>query len=308
MDEGIAVLYIGGSGRSGSTLLDNVLGQVEGACSVGELRFLWERGLLDDRPCGCGAPFSRCPFWQSVLSTAFPDRVPDARVMQQLMEPKVRARNLRAILSGRSRADAELTRALTALYSAVAEVSGARVIVDSSKLPPYGALIQRLPAVRFAVVHLVRDPRATAYSWMRRRPLPDYQGQRLMQQQPPWKASWLWALWNVVAELLWRTIGPRYLRVRYEDFIDAPEATVREVCGLVGLPTDQLPFLDERTVELAPTHSVAGNPSRFSQGAVLVRPDSEWIGSMRRRDYAVVTGLTWPLLLRYRYPLTRGAR
>ena len=40
------VLYIGGMGRSGSTLVDRVLGQAPGVCSVGELVFLWERGVL----------------------------------------------------------------------------------------------------------------------------------------------------------------------------------------------------------------------------------------------------------------------
>jgi len=34
------VLYIAGWGRSGSTILDNVLGQVDGFFSAGELMFL----------------------------------------------------------------------------------------------------------------------------------------------------------------------------------------------------------------------------------------------------------------------------
>ena len=43
------VLYVAGAGRSGSTLLDNLLGQIPGFFSAGELRYVWERGLIDGR-------------------------------------------------------------------------------------------------------------------------------------------------------------------------------------------------------------------------------------------------------------------
>ncbi|WP_420910932.1 sulfotransferase [Thermus thermophilus] len=38
--EKVKVVFIGGYGRSGSTLLDRMLGQVEGFVSVGELRHI----------------------------------------------------------------------------------------------------------------------------------------------------------------------------------------------------------------------------------------------------------------------------
>ena len=65
------VLYIAGSGRSGSTILDNILGELDGFVSAGEVRFLWERGMRDDRTCACGEPFSSCPFWGDVLTRAY---------------------------------------------------------------------------------------------------------------------------------------------------------------------------------------------------------------------------------------------
>jgi hypothetical protein len=51
------------------------------------------------------------------------------------------------------------------------------------------------------------------------------------------------------------------------------------------------------------THSVSGNPNRFGTGEVELRADEEWRRAMRGRDRGMVTALTWPLLLRYRYPL-----
>ena len=65
------VMYVASWSRSGSTLLDLMLGQIPGFVSVGELRFLWERGVREGQLCGCGAPVPKCPFWSRVLEEVF---------------------------------------------------------------------------------------------------------------------------------------------------------------------------------------------------------------------------------------------
>ena len=67
----VRVLYVGGLGRSGSTLMERLVGQLPGVCAVGELVHLWERGVVADERCGCGEPFGRCPFWLQVGKAAF---------------------------------------------------------------------------------------------------------------------------------------------------------------------------------------------------------------------------------------------
>ena len=53
------VLYIAGTGRSGSTVLANILGEVDGVFAAGEVRYLWQRGLKEGRLCGWRAARSR---------------------------------------------------------------------------------------------------------------------------------------------------------------------------------------------------------------------------------------------------------
>lgn len=65
--EKIKVLFIGGYGRSGSTLLDRMLGQMEGFFSAGELRYIWDRSFAENQLCGCGKPFKKCAFWSTVI-------------------------------------------------------------------------------------------------------------------------------------------------------------------------------------------------------------------------------------------------
>jgi hypothetical protein len=306
----ITVLFVAGAGRSGSTILDNILGQVPGIASVGELRFVWERGLLEGRLCGCGRTFRACPEWSAILASAFPGADLDAlaRRMVELQQMGIRARRLPKLLRHRSRERlrrrmSEYLGNLEALYAAICDHFGCRVLVDSSKLPPYGAMLEMLPQIDLRVVHLIRDPRATAYSWLRKKALPDRAGTAFMMRQGPVKAAALWDLWNIASGLLWPPGEGRSLRVHYEGFVRAPKETVREILTYAGEEGATLPFVSETEVELAPNHTVAGNPSRFSTGRVAVRADDEWTRKMRGRDRARVTVATWPLLLRYGYPL-----
>ena len=54
------VLFLGGLGRSGTTLIERVLGELPGVCALGEVVHLWQRDIRDDERCGCGVRFSGC--------------------------------------------------------------------------------------------------------------------------------------------------------------------------------------------------------------------------------------------------------
>jgi hypothetical protein len=123
-----------------------------------------------------------------------------------------------------------------------------------------------------------------------------------MQRQRPLKAAVLWSLWNLVTELFWRRAPGGYLRLRYEDFVAAPQTVVRGVVALAG-EEPALPFVSDAAVRLGPTHSVSGNPNRFDAGVVELRADDQWLGAMRPLDRWLVTAVSWPLLLRYGYRL-----
>jgi len=306
----VKVLYVAGAGRSGSTLLDGILGQLDGFFSAGELRYLWERGLVEGRLCGCGTPVDRCPIWRAVLAEAWGGAgAADARALAAWQRRVTRVRRAPAMIaasllgcggaaSGRTRQAALLGR----VYRAAGRQSGCRVLVDSSKLPSYGWLLGRLPEVDLYVVHLVRDPRATAWSWLRRKRLTDTADARLMQRQTPLKSALMWTVWNLVAALLWSR-SERYLRLRYEDLVSRPEEAVRRIAALLGEMPGRLPFPAPGRVELAPTHSVAGNPARLVTGEVALRLDDEWAHRLRPSHELLVTLATLPLLLHYRYRL-----
>ncbi len=304
----VKVLYIAGSGRSGSTIIGNVLGQLEGFFSAGELRFIWERNLLENRLCGCGKPFGECCVWQEVLRRAFggPENV-DVSELIHTRESTLRIRHIPLALTPwlepllRPRLGGYL-EALGRLYGAVADTTGSRVIVDSSKYPSYGYMLAMIPTIDLYVVHLVRDPRAVAYSWTKTKLEPIHRGDsRHMERHASAKTAYGWIVWSVAAEMFWKRSPRCYLQVRYEDFVDNPQEVLYRILEHVGERLQPLPLVAERRVRLDTNHTVSGNPNRFRTGMVDLRPDEEWKWQMKRADKAIVKALSWPLLLKYGY-------
>jgi hypothetical protein len=195
-------------------------------------------------------------------------------------------------------------RAVTVdICTSLAEVSGAGLIVDTSKLPHLAAVLAGAPEVDHYVLNVVRDPRAVAYSWQRRKPLPVANGMSTMVTMSPVASVRNWSKACSGAELLRRYVPrDRWLFVRYEDFVARPEAIVDQVLEFVHVPAPG-PFVGPDTVQLGMNHTLAGNPNRFRTGPVRIAEDDEWKFRMTRRDRIVITAAAFPLLLRYGYPV-----
>jgi Sulfotransferase family len=300
------VLYIAGCERSGSTILQNVLGQTEGFFAAGELRNIWLR-LLGNKLCGCGVALRDCEVWRSILEEGFGgvDRV-DAQEMARLRKI-ARNRHLPLILwpTGKrvlmSRLEKYLAT-LETLYRAIQSSTGSRVIVDSSKSPLYGEVLRLLPSIDLYVVHIVRDPRGVEHSRLRRKKSghSNYADHNLV------RGSLVWDISNLTEEMFRWRFPERRMTIRYEDFVQGPKEQVNRVLRLLGEDVPQLPFVHERLVSLDATHTVGGSPSRRRTGEIELRLDEEWKATMEQRDKVAVTALTWPLLLRYGYPSTRN--
>lgn len=301
------VLYLGGFGRSGTTLLDRMLGEVPGVVSSGEIVHLWERGVRGDEQCGCGEPFSDCPLWTEVGRKAFGGwEALDIERVIGLKRAVDRNRFIpamvgNAMLPGYRRRMREYADLLGRLYGALHEVSAARVIVDSSKHASYGYLLRELPGIDLRLVHAVRDPRGVANSWLKQRRRPEVaQGESYMPMYSPGRSGLLWSGHNAMVAGLTRLVPS--IVVRYEDLMDDPARELRRVLRLAGVPSEvPLTHLHGNSVELRPAHTVAGNPMRFRTGRLVLRRDEGWRTDLSPRSQALVETVTWPLRQHYRY-------
>ena len=303
----IKVLFLGGHGRSGSTLLDRLLGQLPGYFSVGELRNLWQRCLLENQLCGCGEQFDRCAFWRRVLarSVAETGAIEAGRILA-LKHSAERGRHIpKMVLPVRGAAYNEALRKYAALVGRVLESvraeSGCEVIVDASKDPSHGFLLSFVPNVDLYTVQLVRDSRAVSFSWMRKKARPEvHWKQEFMTTYAPARTGWHWLSRNLLVHLL-AHYSRAYMVLRYEDFVREPHQTLVRIGGFVGTPVGPVDFLDGSSATVDLGHGVAGNPMRHDRGKVIVRPDVEWREKMVRSQRLAVTAMTLPLLAYYGY-------
>ncbi len=305
------LVYIAAWGRSGSTILGNILGALPGVFDAGELRHFWSRMGRAEHACGCGRSLAECPFWAEVHDELMADaELPsrDLREVRAWQTEAIRIRRTRRVVRASSPSDlpeepfGRSIAALRCLYRSIAHVSGAPVVVDSSKKAGYGALAGFASEGPPVLVHMIRDPRATAFSWQRTRSAGPGEG-RTMPRHSPTSSSVNWVVCNLGADRLRRRGRGPAVRLRYEDFVASPRHTVGVVADAIGRDRPGPPFVDDRTVELPPNHSFAGNPSRFRHGPVELSSDDEWIRSQRRTDRLVCDLITLPLLPRYGYPL-----
>jgi Sulfotransferase family len=300
------VLYITGWCRSGSTILGNLLGELPGVLHAGELSFLWRNGVLRSGTndlCGCGTPLARCPLWAAVIRrVAGPEPAVLASGLAEGQRRYLRTRHACARLAevaGRRPVPGGVTAMLdqmAATYRAIAAETGCALVVDSSKYPAEAAALLGRPDIDLRILHLVRDPRATAHSWRKAKAY--IPAMRTASSTRYWLAA------NLTSDLIGRVAAGRYLRLRYEDFAAAPAASLTAVQRLAGVPGPP-PVAGDGTAVLGVNHTVTGNPVRLARGPVRIRPDDAWRRELPAAPALLATVLAAPALARYGYPLGR---
>lgn len=270
----VKILYIAGYGRSGSTMLSAILGAHASVVGVGELTFGHDDWSDPQRRCSCGREYSACAFWGELLRRE--PRLLSARVAAEVRRVERLASPVWLGPAWVRRARRELYRDIQQrLFSLIVERSGKSVVVDASKSARLAAArtlaLARLAGHEIYVLHLVRDGRATLASLLRTGSNWSLEGHVKPLPLPALRAVVGWTRSNLCASLLRACHGrERYLRMRYEDFLADPVASVRRIGAFVG--TDMEPLVDRlRTGSTFPVgHVVGGNRVRF-EGDITLR-------------------------------------
>ena len=255
--------------------------------------------------CACGEPFTECAFWREVIDEAMPSTDERSRqVLERAGRGLISNRRTPRLLRGRAAwSDDECSMAAlyVALYRAIAGVSGARLIVDSSKTPAYGMFLAAQPELDVRVIHLVRDARAVAHSWTRRKTWKAAAAgdERLMKQLNTGGAARQWLIANLFCEFMRRS-ADHVVTVRYEDLAADPEGVVERALSELDVPTSSAASLTD--------HGFLGNPIRFDRAPREVVLDDAWLVELPDRQRRLSTLLTFPLLLRHGYPLRGRTR
>ena len=301
------VLFIGGLGHSGTTLIERLIGQLPKAVPLGEVARLWDHDGREGEMCACGASFGACEFWQRIGTVAFEgwQRLDRARIRALRFGvdrtrhiPALAARTLKGAMR---RAVAEYSSYYQRLYAAAAADSRAELVIDSSKHPSLAYCLRWCEGIDLRVLHVVRDPRGVAHAWGK-----DVAGHgmgasdHLERRCSPARAAMLWNAQNAAFDLLRRRGVPVH-RVRYEELFENPRDVIADIAAWARLPftASQLRFIGDSHADLGPSHCVAGDPMRFAVGNVALQAES-WDELSPTRRHLVST-MAAPLLRRYGY-------
>lgn len=267
---GPALIYIMGVGRSGSTLLERLLASAPGAAGMGEAHCLW-RLPLDSLTCSCGAAGPECPVWRETLARAGL-RLDDLPDIAALETEAIRHRRIlrRALSIQRFADDPSVHRFLkiqNALFTSFAEVSGASLLIDSSKAAPRAWALAAWPQTR--IVWITRGSKAVSASWRNRKHDPSLGAAMPVKSAAALTRERL--VTSVSAGLLAQRTG--VARIRCEDLADDPQAALRASLG-PGI-SGAVAWRGDRAFAPDPDyHSLSGNPDRFTDGDIAIRPDA----------------------------------
>ncbi|KGJ09522.1 sulfotransferase family protein [Paracoccus sphaerophysae] len=290
------IIYVTGYGRSGSTLLDMMLGAHPQVFGAGEMSTICRHVWPNDEYCACHARVRACPLWSDAVTEWQASGIDLDRhaMLQRRIEPILSHARRGAAL--RDYCDQTL-----ALYRIVARRTGRPVLLDSSKSPGRALALARA-GVDLRLIHLVRDPRAVAHSMSVPMQVDTEAGvQKTLPAHPVARTALRWSFVNAGAEAALRRIAPAHgLRLRYEDLVADPQGALARIGATVGLDLDAVGAAIAAGGTIAAEHQVAGSRIRMT-GAMTLRPDMGWQRRMSPRAQAVVAGLCGARMRRYGY-------
>ena len=163
------LIYIIGSGRSGSTVIERILNSAPNVIGVGEIHALW-RLPIDTLLCSCGERVPDCPFWNMALEHAGIGPQELKRLAE--LEGSV-IRNSYLIKLGynleKIAADpriAEFNALQERLFEGVRIAGNADIVLDSSKAGPRAWVLSAMQS-KPVLLHSYRGAKDVISSWRR---------------------------------------------------------------------------------------------------------------------------------------------
>jgi len=300
----IPLIYILSNGRSGSTLLDLILGSSPNAWTLGEAQMLPLDYIQNVQFCGCGAPIKDCEFWQTVcpeiplLKGRYPIeyfRIPERKgkvlrweLLDDLRMGKVNQYHEAIEEYGKFNA-----QYLQAVLKEAQNRKGSTVkwLVDASKDPYRLFWLQQSGYFDIRVIHLTKHPNAFVYSMVK--------GQLPKATQKVIRMSGRWLIENAIFTRLCNASFSKnyHIHLRYEDLASQPDLTSQYLENWLDI---QLPSLGSKTFRQSENHAISGNAIRGRIDEIKL--DDKWKYSLPLQYQRLVSLITYSLTKKYKYP------
>lgn len=319
--------YILAASHSGSTLLSMLLGSHPQIVTVGEIKLSSKAiGDITGYRCSCGQLIHQCDFWKKVregmarrgyefdIANAGLDySIVDSRYVCRLLEPLHRDRLLEKLRDGLLKTSPtwrrqfpEIQRRNAALISTIMEITGAEVVVDSSKTAVRLKYMLLNPELDIKVIRLIRDGRGVALTYMNPAEFADAKdpalrgggtgGNRKNERLNLAGAAYQWRRSNEEAEnLICRLDKSKWIEIRYEQLCKDTENTLGLLFRFIGLDPEKR----EKDFRSVGNH-VVGNGMRLDTTSE-VRLDERWKSVLAEDELRIFNRIAGVMNRRYGY-------
>jgi hypothetical protein len=302
--EGIPLIYILSTGRSGSTLLDMLLGSEPDIWTLGEAQILPWEVRENWFPCGCGEHVAECDFW-GPLSRRLPldqgdypieyfrERANYGRVIRwPLVYDIFRHKPSRRTFPGIEQYGLINARFFEVIQEAAQERTGnqLRWLVDASKDVYRVFWLQHSGLFDLRIIHLMKDPRAFVYSITRHIP-PHTMGKSM-------RYTGRWLVQNQLCSRYCAdpALSGRVYRLQYERLASDPDGTMLALGQWLNTDFSKENYRDFRQHE---NHAIAGNPMRWQSDDIHL--DEKWRSALPKNQARLIWASAGILARSYGY-------
>jgi len=288
------LLYIISQRRSGSTLIENLLGQHQQVISVGEFRMLHGHylkqgpGSIWDWKCNCGVHIEDCKFWSNYYQLVNNENLKNETALKYKISfwqwIQVLFGNINSIVKKNNIQGKRISHFTLDVYNNIKKDFPGKQIVDSSKDSLQGYYLTQ-NSEDVIILYLKRQLRATASSKYKR---------ALMKGQTVSliKMLILSFLTEIFNNRIVRLISEeRVFSFSYEEFIKKKELIYRQILTVTNLPEKPIPEF----FQPYPSHSIGGTPNRFKKSPITY--DDSWKQLYHKHPFANYLGILLEKLL-----------
>lgn len=256
------IYYITGAGRSGTTLFDICLGNLEHTFSLGEVIFFVQNGIIDQEYCSCGQKVTECEFWKKIISKWESEKSLShkdfIKTQESLTRNKATFKNIYRYFFPTNKQKLYY-KDLQILYNLLFDVTKKPVLIDSSKNAHYILILRKLN-FKIRVLHLTRKFSGVLNSAKKHIKLDPSAG--VETELKPMRFNYILPIWFIDNTLpVVYSIGLNYKRIKYENLINNPEQTLSSISKLTLKEKEKY----KNRGPLSAEHLVAGNKMRMAE-------------------------------------------
>jgi len=248
------IIYIGGIGHSGSTLLDIILGEAANAMSCGQVGGIIDKTIDDN--CACGKPIKDCPIWSDIFKVYL------EKNWRSVFSRISKERNLLKFLFSKNYCR-EYVTINDQIFRHLFEISKKQILIDSSKNISRGIAFVQESNYELYFLHLIRDSRGYINSYNKRQ----VESNEKVGLIKPFLS---WLIKNTSASILGRFFyRKRYFQIKYEDLVTKPVDTIDYISSKTGIEKKSIISRIKNHEEFNIRHIFSGN--RISKHPVVLK-------------------------------------